>query len=560
MNIMMRAILALTAMTLLMWPRGDGRAGADWPRMLPATPRPARDLIVVDWRPASMADRPMDLAVRSLQGLVNRQQPRIWVGTDDSPGEAGWWLKRFQEMGLVNRDLRVISADEFLREFKHVAHGAVVPPDNLGDDGHHVAVMKAAADGLMVASPELARSLGLRIVADYRGRFHSHAESYRYAFEHFLRKGRLSKAALVCERDDLRSATATVDYAVQHKLFQYTIHADAPDELAVLGEVLTYLPDAIPILGTAGGGNGYIREGPIVSFISGYAKFYLGCSGAPNLSVHAGFPPPTPEEMRRPLGPEPTLDPGKIYLCIQMSDGDNTNVARSHLLRKKEHWRKRGRIPIGWTVPAGGLDLIPGIMRYYYLVEPPTKNDEFIMGLSGAGYMFPGEFGRAPGFTWKRREAAWRKYLDLSEAYRKRMGLRVLTIHHFRERGTQLIGRTVWRRYARAMPELLGILNGYGYFDIAAAYGGTITSVDGMPVSPPAYNRMKPDGDVAAELRQAAGDERPAFLHVFWIPMAVDDDAMIAQFQALPDEFEIVLPSDFFRLYRQAAGIGGGGG
>ena len=531
-------------------------AAADWPRMLPPTPRPARDLVVVDWDPDSPADRPMDLAVRSLQGLVNRERPRIWVGTEeDRPGRAGWWLARFQEMDLVDRDLRVISGEEFLREFSHFARGAVVPPDNLANDGHHVAVMKAAVDGLIVASPALARSLGLRVVEDYRGRFRSHAESYRYALDHFLRPGRLNPDALVCERDDLRVATATVDYVVQHKLFQFAIHADAPDEIAVMREVLTFLPDCIPILGTAGGGKGYLREGPIVSLISGYAKFYLGSAGAANLSVHAGFAPPTPEQMRQPLGPAPELDPTKIYLCVHSSDGDNTNVARAHILRK-DRWARRGRIPIGWTVPAGGLDLIPGIIRYYYSQAPCTPNDEFIMGLSGAGYMFPGQFGQAPGFSRERRERAWSKFLELSEAYRRRMDLRVVTIHHFRERGSQLIGRTFFRRYARAMPDLLGLLNGYGYFDIAAAYGETGTSVDGMPIAHAAYNRMKPNGDVAAELRQAAGDQRPAFLHVFWIPMILDDEAMIAQLKALPEEFEIVLPSDFFRLYRQAIADG----
>jgi hypothetical protein len=524
-----------------------------YPRFLPPTEPASRDVVVVNW---NGGDRLTDLAVRSLQGLVNRHTPSIWVGTDDNIGRSGWWLDRLVAFGLINSPTGTMSAFDFLQRYKGYANGIVIPPTDIGLDAYHVAVARAAVDDLMVGSDTLATTLGLPIIEDYRGRFASLAESFHHMFNSFIYTRRLNLSAFIYHRGDLGSSVNTIDYAIQQRLFTFTWHDGNYPEKWALEEILSFMPDNIPMLGAVGGGTGYASEGEVIQLISRYGKFSLGSSGADNVSFRTGIDPPAPAELTQNLRTPPTYDPNKVYVCVQMSDGDNTNAWRFHWLQNGV-WAKRGQIPIGWSMGCGLYDALPTVTRYFY--GNATELDEFFQGLSGLGYTWPGEFAlggldHGPVFSPDRRERAWNDFLYRAGAYMDLMNWKVTSTHHFEDKDDTLIGDEVWTRYAAGLPGCWGIFNGYNA--VAGLYGENTRTTDGMPVFHTVLDRNSGDpGSLQTDIAAAAGATRPAFVMVFWVPFGLDMNWGISELQGLSSEYKVVLPSEFAAFYRQANGL-----
>lgn len=521
---------------------------------------------MVDWGPAGPEDRLTDLAVRSLQGLVNRERPCVWVGAERGrPGDAGFWLDELVRQGLAEPGYEILSAREFLQRFRGYASGLVIPPLELGSDAYHVAVAKAAVEGAIVGGPELAEELALPVVADFRGVFPSRAAAFRWTLERLLGTGALSHEAVCHLRDDLGSATAMVDLAVARRLFTFSWREGDGEELAVLEEALYLLPDCIPVLGAVGGGRGYASEGDLVGLVSAYGKYLIGCSGCPNLSLALGYEPVEPEECRQRWLATSREEPDRdaIYVTVQISDGDNMNVWRYHLLRRGL-WGRRGRVPLGWTMAPALREMLPYVARYYLEEEPPSAVDEFIQGVSGVGYMFPGEFARGAyrvgeAFSPERREAAWSRFMELTRAHLVACDHAVATTVHY-DRFDGCVGPGELARYARGLPVLGAVLNGYNA--VNEEYGAPWMIVDGLPVIHTSIDRQW-GCDLKVEILENAGEHYPAFVQVFWIPMKVHIDWALEELASLPRGIEVVTPSEFARLFRRAHGLplaGGVGG
>lgn len=517
-------------------------------RMLPPAPRCDGKLVVVDWQPASKADRVMDLSIRTLQGLVNRKTPRIWVGLESQPGKAGWWLKKFTEMGIVTPLPGKLTAKEFLQKYKHYAKGVVVPPGNLGDIGYRVAVMKAGADNLIVGTRELAEELGLKVVEDYSTRFKTYADSWRYALDELWPK--LSHNCVIVDRDDLLMSTAMVDYVVQHKGFLCGPHQSDPREMELFKELLSRLPLNTAVIGAVGGG-GLNNEGDIVRAISKAGKVFVPCSTVANLSVHGGLRGSKVfSQQHRDC---PKLDKSKVYIAIEISDGDNANVQFFHL-PQRGLWEQRGRIPLGWTISQGIFELSPAVAKYYY--DTSTAKDEFITGVSGHAYMFPGDFGN--GLSSEQKETAWNTFLKRTDDFLKFADTSVITMLQYQE-APGVIGEEIFRRYASGLKNAVGIINGYNA--VYMEYGGkTYEMIESMPVFFTVTDRTwsKPgDKTLADEVIERTPKDRPAFMALFMLPFALSDEHFEQVVQSIKRlegmGYEIVLPSELAILAKQAA-------
>ena len=113
----------------------------------------------------------------------------------------------------------------------------------------------------------------------------------------------------------------------------------------------------------------------------------------------------------------------KIYLAIFLSDGDNVQYCQ-HRMSVLWDNKDRGMIPMNWTVSPGLADIGPGILNYYY--DTATPNDCLVSGPSGLGYSLIYDAHNRVYFL--RDEDLLDKYLELSEQYLVKTGLRVITI------------------------------------------------------------------------------------------------------------------------------------
>lgn len=515
-------------------------------RLLPEAPVSSGELVVVDWEIKSSNQRLEDLSVRSLQGLVNRKNPSIWVGTLTEPGSAGWWLSIFKKQNRVTTSTQALTREEFLQRYRLYARGVVIPPTNLGTSGHRIAAMKAAADGLIIGTPELAAKLKLPVVADYSTRFTSYAESVRYALDELWPK--LSHSAMFLDREDLSGSSRTIDYAVQQKLFLFGPHKDKPEEMKLFEELLSRLPDNAPVIGSAGGGP-LLSEGDIVRAVSKSGKVFVGCVGTGNLSVQAGMKPVTITQPKRPL---PKLDRSKVYVAIEISDGDNANVFFSHIPKKKL-WERRGQVPLGWTMGQGITELSPAVTEYYTSSRTPL--DEFITGVSGYAYTFPGDFGN--GLAEPEKEKAWSHFLKRTDDYLETLDTSVATILHFQE-APKPIGSEIFSRYADGLKNAKGLINGYN--GVSREYGGkTLEMVNGMPVFHTATERTwskKGDKTLMDEVVERTPKERPAFMALFMLPMVLSEDhfnQVVTNLHELEKKgYVLVLPSELAHLAKEA--------
>jgi len=156
------------------------RGGVSWPeeQLLPRFAQPNK-LEVVD-----LLDQPGEvrLMMATLQGLVNREEPRLYLFEPASEGKETW----LRDLGVPFE----IHDDPFalVARFKASAKGLVVYDPDFSDSVNVATTLAGQRDAL-VASPELAERLraepfGLPVLEDLRGRFRSRIEAYRWQYEH----------------------------------------------------------------------------------------------------------------------------------------------------------------------------------------------------------------------------------------------------------------------------------------------------------------------------------------------------------------------------------------
>ena len=149
----------------------------------------------------------------------------------------------------------------------------------------NVATMLAAVKGGLVASPRLAKQLGLPVLDDLRGSCKTNVEAYRWAFDTLWPQ--LSHQAIACLWPD--SIDGLRDYLVQQKVFTFWLSgpldgvapgANPDAELALIEELLAKMPANIPVLGYPYAGRDVgIGEHDGVQTFARYAKYLVGSVG-----------------------------------------------------------------------------------------------------------------------------------------------------------------------------------------------------------------------------------------------------------------------------------------
>ena len=161
-------------------PISSSQAGITWPeqQMLPvfAAPR-ALDIVDLQHAPGDLC-----LLMASLQGLVNRTLPRLYLLEGAEEGARTW----LDSVGLPSQD----HADPFelIRQYRDEIRGLIIYDPELADSVNLATTLAGQRDSL-IASPELAQRLAAEpfnvpVLEDLRGRFKDKLEAYTWQFEH----------------------------------------------------------------------------------------------------------------------------------------------------------------------------------------------------------------------------------------------------------------------------------------------------------------------------------------------------------------------------------------
>jgi len=384
-----------------------------------AVERARYELAVVDVRGASLLD-PRLLTLVTLQGLVNREAPRLYIIFKDVDE---WWLaSAARDLGIR---VRFVGLDEAVRMFAKAAAGYVVYDPALPDTINVGTTLCGIHDAVLV-HPTWARwveELGVaRKLFDLRGNFSDRVAAYTWLLENYWSKVDHTKLAVASTEYRTysrygRTFTSNIqvacrDYAVALKLL--TVYLDPLErrERELLERILSMMPNNSWVLGWYGE-----DEGEYVSLATRYGKYvavmmhHFGPTNFANPTVWMHLRPPVePRFPMPPVRPE-VLGRGGIYITFYITDGDNLQWDHDMIVL----WRRRAGVPVAWTVSPFLLDVAP-YMVYYY-AKTASENDTFVCGPSGAGYIYPAQ-----------NKAYMRQYLPFTLPRLERSGLRIVEV------------------------------------------------------------------------------------------------------------------------------------
>ena len=374
---------------------------------VPRSNEPVGELTVLRVWPDGVDVR---LALGALQGIVNRERPRLYIGIDKPLN----WLE--YHSGKITKKI-MMDVFQVFDLYKDQPKGMVVYDSSVDGLGS-IAVTYAGVEDLIPVTAELAELFssryGWKVVHDLRGRWQSRLEAYCWAFDNLF--PRCSRYALMHFNHGIQPSGMTdwyeagqqigfnVDYAVAFRLFVWHIGSEPMDgEMELATRIMEAVPLYTPIVGASSGLNMYV-EPYLVAFIAKYVNLYIPF-GPSNVSVLSGARVPDRLLKQSPL-PVRDLEPDKIYVAFTNSEHDNME----HLIGGGPPWQitgietddpyrmwwsdpMRGKIPMGW--PTGPLicELSPVTLARFMMTA--TENDYFMASLSGLGLTSLPDFAAA---------------------------------------------------------------------------------------------------------------------------------------------------------------------
>jgi len=397
-------------------------SGTSWPtgQAIPtfATPASTLDSISVN----NLSDDE-EITFTALQGLINKQQPRMLI-LDANPDEGSTtWSNTF---GFTRTTYNNSNKYNIAGKYKSEIKGIVVYSTEKSSHYRNLAASIANAKGYIPVTESIKNNLTSAGVSfsssntiDITGLTYTSATSiYNYLYDNYWKdctKRLLISASPDTDLNHTRDMAAATGAAVvyldctnstQKTLYQKFLKDMKPGNALVMGWFTTERSGIIA--GTECG----ISTVPADLFISS--------------TVYAG----TDHKIQIPVVPaRPALE-NKLYIAVYVTDGDNVQYVQ-RAMRKiwGEQTNDRGKVAINWTISPALVDLAPGMMNYYYNLA--SDKECFVAGPSGMGYFMPintlAEPG-APNKDFVTNKALMDPYTALTETYMQRAGLRALTI------------------------------------------------------------------------------------------------------------------------------------
>lgn len=399
--------------------------GISWPQgqALPIFATPAKTLDTIEVQALTTDER---ITFSSLQGMVNRKQPRIYLLDARADQGRDTWADTatvgFSSRNPYDRETKY----ELLAKYATEIDGVVVYDST---NNAHIRNLAGTVAGLHRAIPVSKRvranlqrhGIQLKVVVDLTTlELSSPIETYRYLYDHYWEQ---------CEKRFIVSAQPgrrgdhhhTRDLAAACGAAVVWLDGRNSEQRELMRR---FLADMKPGAAVALGWYSTERSG-----ITTASEFGIGTMPSDhylNATVYSGM---THQIQIPKVPPKPELE-NKAYIAIFISDGDNIQYAQRAMRRIWDRAvRSRGKVPLNWTIAPGLVDVGPAILNYYYTTATP--NDCFVVGPSGMGYLIPFNTLEEPGAPvglHLRDETAMNGYARLTETYLQRSGLRVVTI------------------------------------------------------------------------------------------------------------------------------------
>ena len=385
-----------------------------WPedRLLPHLLPPASVVRSLDMSAAALSDEERVMFC-TLQGIVNRSQPRILLYNHNEEPQTTWPSAH----SIRTSPIPTSTPYNLVKLFQEEIKGLVLYSNERSEHYANLAVTIAGLDRLLPVTAAIkskleANGLEFPVVEDLTQLTYTNAQGvYNYLYNNYW--SRCNHRLLISERP-------TIPYVhdIGAACGSACVWLDPRNasERQVLDKMLKDLtPGRDIVLGW------YAEERSGVGEATRYGLSTVPADFFENTTVYSAVNKPV---KIAPVPKRPKLE-NKVYASVYISDGDNIQYIQ-HAMAKIFEQSGRGRMAMNWTVSPALADFSPMMLNYYY--RKASTNDCFVSGPSGLGYAMPydalGRVYYAPSYNAK----LLTPYAQLTQRYLEKSGLRVITI------------------------------------------------------------------------------------------------------------------------------------
>lgn len=372
-----------------------------------------------------------NLLFTSLEGLVNRTQPRIYVQQRTREKPLLWLHEMHVAVNPVNDPYDLIS------KYRSEITGTIIYNPTVPATINLATTIAGTTKALIVSPSEAARlalaPYNLPVQVDLRTQKFASAQAiYQYTYNRYWSQPQAEHRLLIGLPP---GPSGLRDYAIATGAAVVWLDAgntSDPEQKTLLDAFYRSMPAGSSYVGWYPNEDAGVQEASTFGIASYAADLALNLTilGAGNHTINH------PSLDARP---QPVLK-NKLYVTMFMSDGDNIQIDQ-HLLATKWADPQRGRVPIGWTINPALVDMAPAILNYYW--RTATPNDELVAGPSGLGYVV----------TDQLPNAALNTYVQQSASYMRQAGVDIATVWNT----PNGMRRRVGNAYAQADGDILGI-------------------------------------------------------------------------------------------------------
>lgn len=332
----------------------DSEEGIDWPagQAFPHFAAPAGELAGLDMAAAAL---PFEERVMfsSLQGIVNRTRPRLFLFSEEREGKYKW-------PGILGLEIKEVPAEErfsIVTSFADELKGVVLYDPSKSAHYANLASTVAGIENALPVTRELYGALreyglDLPVVADFTGlKYDKPQEIYEYLYENWW--GRCTRRLLVSLSPKLAYVR---DLAVASGAAVVWLDPRKWPENTVLRKFLKAMTPGESIVT-----GWYAEERSGIGLATEYGLSTVPSDFYENSTVYAGMS----HEIDYPKVPKMPRLENKIYLAVFLSDGDNIQYCQHAM---SQLWDKEGRgsMPIWDEVSQEQMDAYADKCRYLY--------------------------------------------------------------------------------------------------------------------------------------------------------------------------------------------------
>jgi len=324
----------------------------------------------------------------SLQGIVNKKGGRIYI-VDGEAGENRPWEKSMEHLSQlfwldVYRDRVGMETvwqgglAEALKLFAPEISGYILIDEAEPWSINAATSLAGQKRALVVFENDrpIVEALGLPLLEDLRGRWKDARTCYADLFTSVYPSLAHSALGVLSPKEHrLR------DLLIQRNIL--TVYArPGSQEWDVIEDIFMKTPQNIPIFGYMS--DTIAEEFAAVQALSKAGKYLIPSDTTSNLSFHGSF-----NVRFKPGPPSPRMSctPGRLYVSIAISDGDNLSIPLN-IYPSEKYWQSstRGEVPIGLSLSMALRHIAPVVADYY--ISTVGENNELV-GMLGMGYVHP---------------------------------------------------------------------------------------------------------------------------------------------------------------------------